>query len=116
MSTQNWVLVGVLGALALATLVLAVRLAHRVVSTRRLLRDAGLPQQSRFTTWAAVLYLVSPVDLMPDPVLLDDIGVLLLALRSLHGAAEKAGLGRPDGRPGKKGVSPRPQGRRSTDR
>lgn len=34
-----------------------------------------------------MLYTVSPVDLIPDPVYLDDIGILLLALRSLHAAA-----------------------------
>ncbi|KPC76783.1 membrane protein, partial [Streptomyces sp. NRRL WC-3753] len=42
----------------------------------------------------ALLYVLSPVDLLPDPVLLDDIGVLLLALRSLHAAAEAAGVGK----------------------
>lgn len=34
-----------------------------------------------------MIYTVSPVDLIPDPVYLDDIGMLLLALRSLHAAA-----------------------------
>lgn len=34
-----------------------------------------------------MIYTVSPVDLIPDPVYLDDIGLLLLALRSLHAAA-----------------------------
>lgn len=39
----------------------------------------------------AVAYTVSPVDLIPDPVYLDDIGLLLLALRSLHAAAGAVG-------------------------
>lgn len=34
-----------------------------------------------------MIYTVSPVDLIPDPVYLDDIGLLMLALRSLHAAA-----------------------------
>jgi uncharacterized membrane protein YkvA (DUF1232 family) len=42
--------------------------------------------------WAAVVYLVCPVDLLPDPILIDDIGFLLLALRSLDKAALRAGL------------------------
>lgn len=33
------------------------------------------------------MYTISPLDLIPDPVYLDDIGILLLALRSLHAAA-----------------------------
>ncbi len=36
--------------------------------------------------WGAVAYLVLPTDALPDPVYLDDIGVLLLALRSLRAA------------------------------
>jgi uncharacterized membrane protein YkvA (DUF1232 family) len=34
--------------------------------------------------WGAVAYFVLPADLVPDPVYLDDIGVLLLALRTLR--------------------------------
>lgn len=37
-----------------------------------------------------MIYTVSPADLIPDPVYLDDIGVLLLALRSLQAAAAAA--------------------------
>jgi uncharacterized membrane protein YkvA (DUF1232 family) len=40
--------------------------------------------------WGAVAYFVLPTDVMPDPVYLDDIGVLLLALRSLRRAPDRA--------------------------
>ncbi|MFF4142372.1 DUF1232 domain-containing protein [Streptomyces sp. NPDC001698] len=74
-------------ALALAAvLAMAVVLLRRLVRTRRELRRAGLPTGPRWVFWGAVLYLVLPTDLLPDPVYLDDIGVLLLALRSLHAA------------------------------
>ncbi|MGI5471490.1 YkvA family protein [Streptomyces sp. CA-132043] len=92
MSTEAWIVVVVAGVLALATLVLAVRLLVRLVRARGLLREAGIPVQNKAVFWGAVLYLVSPVDLLPDPVYLDDIGILLLALRSLHSAAASAGL------------------------
>nr|WP_167307324.1 MULTISPECIES: YkvA family protein [Streptomyces] len=71
----------------LAALVLAAALAVlvRLVRTRRDLRRAGLPTGPRWVFWGAVLYLVLPADLLPDPVYLDDIGVLLLALRSARG-------------------------------
>lgn len=42
-----------------------------------------------------MIYTISPVDLIPDPVYLDDIGILLLALRSLHAAASTASATRP---------------------
>ncbi|MFC6066918.1 YkvA family protein [Streptomyces ochraceiscleroticus] len=92
MSTEAWIVVVVAGVLVLATVVLAVRLLVRLVRARGLLRDAGVPVQNKAVFWGAVLYLVSPVDLLPDPVYLDDIGILLLALRSLHTAAASAGL------------------------
>ncbi|WP_328924280.1 YkvA family protein [Streptomyces sp. NBC_00190] len=79
--------------LTLATVVTAVLavaaavLLVRVFRARRLLTDAGIPLRDKALFWAAVIYTVSPADLIPDPVYLDDIGLLLLALRSLHAAA-----------------------------
>lgn len=52
----------------------------------RLLKDPAVPLLAKCLPLAAVLYLVSPIDGVPDffPVLgqLDDLGVLLLALES----------------------------------
>ncbi|MFD9502624.1 YkvA family protein [Streptomyces sp. NPDC060035] len=100
MDTSVWLVLGVLVALLAAGA--AVVLLVRVFRARKLLLDAGVPLRSKALVWAAVIYTVSPVDLLPDPVYLDDIGFLLLALRSLHSAAHAAGLGarggkRPDG-------------------
>lgn len=100
MDTSVWLVLGVLVALLLAGA--AAVLLVRVFRARKLLLDAGVPLRSKALVWAAVIYTVSPVDLLPDPVYLDDIGFLLLALRSLHSAARAAGLGargekRPDG-------------------
>ncbi|MFE9613821.1 DUF1232 domain-containing protein [Streptomyces sp. NPDC006012] len=73
--------------LAAAVLALALVLLIRLVRARQTLRRAGLPTGPRWIFWGAVLYLVLPTDLLPDPVYLDDIGVLLLALRSLRAGA-----------------------------
>ncbi len=81
-----WVALVVATGLAIAAAVLLVR----VLRARRLLLDAGIPLRDKALFWVAVIYTVSPVDLVPDPVYLDDIGVLLLALRSLHAAAAAA--------------------------
>lgn len=64
----------------------------------RLLVDAGVPLQSKALFWAAVVYTVSPIDLIPDPVYLDDIGVLLIALRALHTAVARSAAA-PEGLP-----------------
>ena len=74
-TTALIVVVAVLAALALAV---AVGLLVRLVRTRRGLRRAGLPTGPRWVFWGALLYFVLPTDLVPDPVYLDDIGVLLL--------------------------------------
>ncbi|MEE1815909.1 YkvA family protein [Streptomyces sp. SP18ES09] len=85
MDGSVWLIVAVV--LALVAAGYAAVLLVRVFRARRLLLDAGVPLQSKALFWAAVVYTISPVDLIPDPVYLDDIGVLLVALRVLHSAA-----------------------------
>ncbi|WP_055421277.1 YkvA family protein [Streptomyces pactum] len=85
MDTTTMVIAAVV-LLAAAVLAAAVGVLVRLVRTRRDLRRAGLPTGPRWVFWGAVLYLVLPADLVPDPVYLDDIGVLLLALRSARGS------------------------------
>jgi uncharacterized membrane protein YkvA (DUF1232 family) len=92
------VLLVLAGLAVVAMVVVAVILLVKMVKARKLLNEAGIPVENKFLFWGAVVYLVSPVDLMPDPILLDDIGVMLIGLRSLYAAAEKAGLGREPGR------------------
>ncbi|MER5520310.1 MULTISPECIES: DUF1232 domain-containing protein [unclassified Streptomyces] len=85
MDTTTTVLV-ICAIVAAALLAGAVTVLVRLVRTRRTLRRAGLPTGPRWVFWGAVLYLVLPTDLLPDPIYLDDIGVLLLALRSMRAA------------------------------
>ncbi len=51
----------------------------------RLLRDSGVPAWQKMILPATLLYLLFPIDLIPDPMLglgqLDDIGVILLGLK-----------------------------------
>jgi hypothetical protein len=81
MDTKAWILVGAVAALL--TMVAAGVLLVRLFRARKLLMGAGVPLRSKALVSAAVIYTVCPVDLIPDPVYLDDIGFLLLALRSL---------------------------------
>ncbi|MDG4865354.1 YkvA family protein [Streptomyces sp. T-3] len=96
MSEHGWTWVLVIGAVVLLALAAcALVLLVRLVRARRLLKDAGIPVENKLAFWGALIYVISPVDLLPDPVYLDDIGVLLLALRTLHAAAARSPL---DGR------------------
>ncbi|MEU6406561.1 YkvA family protein [Streptomyces sp. NPDC046985] len=99
-SAKTLLVAGVLAAVLFAA---AVGLLVRLVRTRKDLRRAGLPTGPRWVFWGAVAYLVLPFDLLPDPVYLDDIGVLFFALRTLQSAAGDAGL-RPARRPGRSGL------------
>ncbi|MFF5724413.1 YkvA family protein [[Kitasatospora] papulosa] len=92
MDISVWLIVGAVAVLLMAGT--AAVLLVRVIRARKLLVDAGIPLHDKALVWAAMIYTVSPVDLLPDPVYLDDIGFLLLALRSLHSAAHAAGAGR----------------------
>ncbi|MFF0477663.1 YkvA family protein [Streptomyces sp. NPDC004284] len=85
MDSSLWLIAAV--TLVLVVAGFAAVLLIRVFRARRLLLDAGLPLRSKALFWAAVVYTISPIDLLPDPVYLDDIGVLLIALRALHAAA-----------------------------
>ncbi|MFF1360543.1 YkvA family protein [Streptomyces sp. NPDC058297] len=85
MDTKAWLILATV--VVLLTMGIAAVLLVRVIRAKRLLLDAGIPLRNKALVWAAVIYTVSPVDLLPDPVYLDDIGFLLLALRSLHVAA-----------------------------
>ncbi|MDG4778819.1 YkvA family protein [Micromonospora sp. WMMD961] len=78
MSRQAWVLVVIVGILAIATLVGAVVLAVRVVRTRRML--TGLGAGGKVAFYGALIYTIFPVDVLPDPIYLDDMGVLAAAL------------------------------------
>lgn len=87
-----WLLITLGAVVVVVMVVVAVRLCVRLVRTRRLLADAGVPVQGKLAFWAAIVYLLCPVDLLPDPILIDDIGFLLLALRSLDKTAARAGV------------------------
>jgi len=92
---SKWVpWLAVAAVLVAVTVVVAVRLAVKLVRARRLLGASGIPLSSKLMFWASIGYLIWPVDLLPDPVYLDDIGFLMLALRSLHKAASRAGADR----------------------
>ena len=95
-TTTAIVIAAVLAAMLLAV---AVGVLVRLVRTRRTMRRAGLPTGPKWVFWGAVLYFILPTDLMPDPVYLDDIAVLLLALRTMRNSLGEQEEGRP-GDPG----------------
>jgi len=89
-------------------------LAGRVRLSWRLLRDPGVPLLTKSLPVVAVLYLLSPLDFLPDvlPILgqLDDAGVLLIALEAfLKLCPEPLVAHHRDALAGGRGFSPAPQ-------
>ena len=82
----------VVGLVLLAVLVAAAYWFVRLLRLWRLARDPAMPAAGKFAFWAALIYAVSPVDVLPDPIYLDDLGVLMGAVAYILGAAKKAGL------------------------
>lgn len=73
---------------------LALFLPRFVVLLKRLLGDPRVPRRSKLVLGGTVLYLVSPIDVVPDFVpglgQLDDIVVALLALHSILNRIDEA--------------------------
>ena len=90
MDSTVWTVILIVAVVGAAALAVALALLVRLVRARRDLRRAGLPSGPRWIFWGAVVYLVLPTDLLPNPIYLDDIGVLLLALRSLRDTPKEA--------------------------
>lgn len=88
----------VIGALLLiALLVLAIVLAVRVWKTGKYLQAMGAG--GKWVFWGALIYTICPIDLLPDPIYLDDVGVLGGALLYLSRLAVKARQRQQQGQP-----------------
>ncbi|MFC0532152.1 YkvA family protein [Phytohabitans kaempferiae] len=108
MSSEAWTAVIVLGAIvAVASLIGAIVLAFRVWRTRKLLGELGAGGRVAF--YGALLYTILPVDLLPDPIYLDDMGLLAGALLYLTHLVRKR-------RPEEFSTLPAPGSRRSPAR
>ncbi|MFJ9643616.1 YkvA family protein [Streptomyces sp. NPDC004244] len=88
---SNIVLI-VLAVAVLAMLTVAIVLAVKLVKISKLLRNEEIPLSNKLVFWASLVYTVSPVDLIPDPVYFDDIGILLLAIRFIQNTAKRLGV------------------------
>lgn len=57
----------------------------RLLMKFRLVHSEMMPMGGKVAFWAALAYTLFPVDVLPDPFLLDDIGVLVMALVYING-------------------------------
>jgi uncharacterized membrane protein YkvA (DUF1232 family) len=88
MSDAGWVALIVVGCIVgVAALVGAIVLLVKVFRTKKVLAELGTGGKVAF--WGALIYTIFPVDLLPDPIYLDDMGVLAGALVYLTRMVQK---------------------------
>lgn len=76
-----WSTLGVVAIVLIAVMVVVVvALVVGLVRKHRAVHRPETPFSAKFSYWASIVYTVVPVDLLPDPILVDDIGVLSAAL------------------------------------
>jgi hypothetical protein len=87
-SSLGWiVLIVVIVVLLLAMLVGAIILLIRLLRMRKMLSELGAGGKVAF--YGALIYTIFPIDILPDPIYLDDMGVLAGALLYLSKLAAK---------------------------
>lgn len=69
---------------ALAMVIAAVFLFVKLLAKFRLVHQQFMPLGAKAAFWLALGYAVLPIDVLPDPLLFDDIGVLIAALAYIN--------------------------------
>ena len=76
------ILVAIILVIGLVTFIGALRLVVKLVRMRRRLHELGTGGKVAF--YGALIYTIFPIDLLPDPIYLDDMAVLGAALAYLN--------------------------------
>lgn len=69
---------------ALAMVVAAIFLFIKLLAKYRLVHQQFMPFGAKAAFWLAIAYTILPIDVLPDPLLFDDIGVLIAALTYIN--------------------------------
>jgi uncharacterized membrane protein YkvA (DUF1232 family) len=81
---SGWDVLSALGVVALVLIVVSavVVLVLVIVMVRRhrKVHQPGVPVSAKVSYWGSIVYALVPLDLLPDPILVDDIGVLAASL------------------------------------
>jgi uncharacterized membrane protein YkvA (DUF1232 family) len=84
MGEPGWDVLSALGVVALVVVVVSalvvLTLAIVMIRRHRKVHQPGVPVSAKISYYGSIAYAVLPIDLLPDPVLVDDIGVLATAL------------------------------------
>jgi hypothetical protein len=82
----------VLVVVLLVALAVAIYYGVRLWRLWSLVHDPEMPAAARYAFYGALIYAICPVDLLPDPIYLDDVGVLVTAITFITKTAKRLGL------------------------
>jgi uncharacterized membrane protein YkvA (DUF1232 family) len=95
MPEPGWDVLSALGVVALVVVVVSavvvLVLAITMIRRHRKVHQPGVPVSAKVSYYGSIAYAVFPIDLLPDPILLDDIGVLAGALVYVGSVLKRAG-------------------------
>jgi uncharacterized membrane protein YkvA (DUF1232 family) len=94
-STLLVVLLVFLGISALVTLAVVIWFIVRLRRLSGQVHSDLMPLQGKIAYWTAIVYTIFPVDLLPDPIYLDDIGVVAGTIAYLHTLIRRHRIGTP---------------------
>jgi len=83
------VLLVLLAIVVLTMLGITIFLFIKLIKVGKLIRSDLMPMQGKIAFWSAIVYGVSPLDLLPDPIYLDDIGIIVGAITYITHLAKK---------------------------
>jgi uncharacterized membrane protein YkvA (DUF1232 family) len=81
-----WVLLAIVLAVLMGV---AIWLFVKLLMLRRQVGKDFMSRHGKIAFWVAAIYSISPIDVLPDPVYLDDIGVLVWAITYITGILKK---------------------------
>lgn len=115
MPDLGWDVLAVLGAVAalfvIVTCVIVLVLIVKMVRKFKVVNQPGMPVSAKMSYYGSIIYTVLPFDLLPDPVLLDDICFLVGALVHVSRSAKKIYRGIHSGPASSNLALPPPSGR-----
>ena len=89
---STFTILAVLAAIV-AMVVVAAYFVIRLLRSFRLVRNELMPLGGKVAFWVALAYLVLPIDVLPDPLLIDDIAIVAAAVTCISRLARNVGIG-----------------------
>ncbi len=82
-----------LGLVAIAMLGGVIYFGYRLLKAYPIISDPDAPRSLKAVFWLAIIYTVSPLDVLPDPIWLDDMLALVGAFAHISNKGNELGLG-----------------------